>query len=288
MSELKLSITILVSYVITVLGIANIERFQESVIDFSPVFFILIAIVVFSELLITSSLVKIGVRLSYYAVISFWLVVYVLFWAFYLKDSKPIEVHLIQLLLVLLSAVLAYDVGRRIDQLDITLDGLSASAYPNRAQEIQAARGTIAAEITRSRRYHHPLSVLAIRLGVPETGDGYRNLEPIAKDMLERFAVAKTSQILSDLARSTDLVLLDKDRQFVLLCPETNPNSLHILAERIADAVDQQLKTNIEWGSASFPDEALTFDDLLETAQKRLSPFAVSEVADKVVASDNG
>ena len=116
MSELKFSITILVSYVITILGIANIEQFQESIINFSPIFFVFIAVIIFSELIVTSVLIKAGVKLSYYAVISFWMLVYALIWAFYLRDDKPIEVHLIQMLLALFSSVLAYDVGRRIDQ----------------------------------------------------------------------------------------------------------------------------------------------------------------------------
>ena len=280
MSELKFSITILVSYVITILGIANIEQFQESIINFSPIFFVFIAVIIFSELIVTSVLIKAGVKLSYYTVIAFWMLVYVLIWAFYLRDDKPIEVHLIQLLLALFSSVLAYDVGRRIDQVDTTLGGLSSSAYPNRARDIQSSRDLIASEITRSRRYHHPLSILTLRVEKPKGKDSWRDVESLANDMLERFAVAKVSQILSDMARSTDLVFLDRNRQFVVLCPETNPRNITILAERIASAVEDSLQTSIEWGIASFPDEALTFDDLLQTAQRRLSPNGSQNVSE--------
>ena len=104
MSELKLSITILVSYVIAVLGLANIEQFQESILDFSPIFFVLVAVVVFSELILINMLVRMGVKLNYYTIIGLWVLVYVFIWAFYLGNSKPIEVHLIQLLLIILSA----------------------------------------------------------------------------------------------------------------------------------------------------------------------------------------
>jgi GGDEF domain-containing protein len=271
MNALKLSITILVSYVIVVLGIANIDSFQSSVIDFNPAFFILIAIVVFSELMVTGNLIRQGVKISYYTVILFWLIVYVIAWIFYFGDERPIQVQVIQMLLVAISAGLAYDVGKRIGQLDRTLDGLSSSAYPNRARDIHDARDLIAAEITRSRRYHHPLSILTIRLENPKSKSERNGYEPLEKDMLERFAVAKISQILSDLARNTDIILRDKNGQFVLLCPETDANSISILAERIAVSVNENLNSNIGWGSAAFPDEALTFDDLLQTAQKRLS-----------------
>ena len=269
MGDLKLSITRLVSYVIVVLGIANIDSFQSSVIDFNPAFFILIAIIVFSELMITGNLIRQGVRISYYTVILFWLIVYVV-WMFYSRDTRPIQVQAIQLLLVAISAGLAYDVGKRIGQLDKTLDGLSSSAYPNRARDLQDARDLISAEITRSRRYHHPLSILTIRLDKHKNKEGLKDYKALENDMLERFAVAKISHILSDLARNTDLVLRDKNGQFVILCPETDANNISVLAERIAAAVDESLNTDIDWGSAAFPDEALTFDDLLQTARKRL------------------
>lgn len=280
MNELKVSITILVSFVIAVLGLANIEQFQESILDFSPVFFVLIAIIVFSELIIVNMLIRMGVKLSYYAIIGLWIIVYIFIWAFYLRDSKPIEVHLIQLLLIVLSSILAYDVGRRVGELDKTLEGLSSSAYPNRARDIQDSKDLISAEITRSRRYHHPLSILAIRLEKPKSKGGWKDLESLADDMFQRFAIAKASQIFSDLARSTDLVLLDRDGQFVLICPETNLANISIMAERMEAAVEEGLNAKIDWGIAAFPDEAITFDDLLQTAQKRLSQFSQKKITD--------
>jgi len=282
MSDLKLSITILISYVIGVLGIANIDSFQSSVINFNPAFFILIAIIVFSELMITGNLIRKGVKISYYTVILFWVIVY-LVWMFYSKDTRPIQVQAIQLLLVVISAGLTYDVGKRIGQLDATLDGLSSSAYPNRARDIQDAHDLISAEITRSRRYHHPLSILTIRLNKQKNKMVLKDYKSLESDMIERFAVAKISHILSDLARNTDLVLRDKDGQFVILCPETDSNNMPVLAERIAAAVDESLNTDIDWGSAAFPDEALTFDDLLQTAQKRLG----QSISKKITASSD-
>jgi len=273
MNDLKLSITILVSYVTLVLGVANIDSFQSNVIDFNPAFFIFVAVIVFSELMITGYLIRQGLKISYYAVILFWVIMYIFAWVFYFGNDRPIQVQIIQLLLVAISAGLAYDVGKRIGQLDRTLDGLSSSAYPNRARDIQESHDLIAAEITRSRRYHHPLSILTFRLDKQKNRESRKNkdYEALQNDMLERFAVAKISQILSDLARNTDIVLRDKDGQFVLLCPETDANTISILADRVVAAVDESLNTKICWGSAAFPDEALTFDDLLQTARKRLS-----------------
>lgn len=280
MSELKLSIVTLFFFVVALLGISNVETFQESVINFSPIFFVLIAVVLFSELLIVGRLMKAGVRMSQYSVIAFWLVVYGVIWYVYLRTDKPIEVNMIQLLLVLLTAVLAFDVGRRVDQTDLALEGLASSAYPNRARELQAAGEIISAEITRSRRYHHPLSILAVRLEKNKAWNEWKDMKLLANDIFERFAFAKVSQILSDHARSTDMILRDGNGQFILMCPETNQASMTILAERIARAIKKDLDAVVECGVASFPDEALTFDDLLFRAKEKYTPTKVQENPD--------
>ena len=275
MSELKQSILILFIFVVTLLGIANVDAFQESIINFSPVFFVMIAVILFSELIIVGSLIKAGVRLSQYSVIVFWLVVYGFIWYFFIGDEKAFEVNLLQMLLVLLTAVLAFDVGRRIDQTDIALEKLASSAYPNRALDIQGAREIISSEIARSRRYHHPLSVLTIRLEKGKAWGDWKDLKLLANEILEKFAIAKVSQILSDHARSTDMVLRDRDGQFALVCPETGLGNTAILAHRIAEAVRKELDSGVEFGSASFPDEALTFEDLLSIANERSSPVVL-------------
>lgn len=269
MSELKLSITILVSYVIALLGIANIDRFQDNVLDLTPAFFIIVAVVVFSELILVGVLIRSGVKINSYAVIAFWVFIYIsASVAFPDALLQPIE-YIVQALLIILSSFLAYDVGRRIGELDKTLEGLSSNAYPNRVRDIYSSRDLISAEITRSRRYHHPLSVLTIRLEKPKDKQSWKELNSLANDMIERFAIAKASQILSDMARSTDVILQDRNGEFVLLCPETNLTNATIVAERIEAAVAAGLNAKIEWGSAAFPDEALTFEDLLNVARNR-------------------
>lgn len=271
MSELKLSITILLSYVIAVMGVANIDEFQESILDFNPEFFILMAVAAFFQLIVTGNLIRAGVKITQYLIILFWLGIYSLFWIFYFGNSRPIEVQLIQLLLLLITAGLAYDVGKRIAKVDKVMESLSSSAYPNRVYDVQFSREIVEAEMARSRRYHHPLTLLAIRLNKKEKSrDDLKRHDSLERDMLERFAVAKIGQILSDHARTTDIILRDKDGQFILLCPETNSKNAKILAQRICQAIEEQVNLQVDYGVAEFPDEALTFEDLLFAARNRL------------------
>jgi GGDEF domain-containing protein len=213
-----------------------------------------------------------------------WAVIYALVWLQYWRfdSGTSLQELLLQFILVELAAGLAFDVGRRIGQIDKILEGLSSSAYPNRTKHIHAAQEIINDELTRCRRYHHPLSLLVIRLERVKEKNATQHLEPLERDMLERFANAKIGQILNELLRSTDIILQDHDGHFVLLCPETEYQNLIILAERLSVAVKSDLDAKISWGFALFPDEALNFKDLLQVAKQRIAPAEIAGTLTKV------
>jgi GGDEF domain-containing protein len=95
-------------------------------------------------------------------------------------------------------------------------------------------------------------------------------LKGIQHDLLNRFTSARVGQIIDDRIRQTDLVLRDRRGRFIILCPETDLENASSLAQRIAQAVKDRTSLHVLWGAAAFPEEALTFDDLLQKARERL------------------
>jgi GGDEF domain-containing protein len=65
-------------------------------------------------------------------------------------------------------------------------------------------------------------------------------------------------------------VLRDRRGRFIILCPETDLENASLLAKRISQAVKERISLRVLWGVAAFPEEALTFDDLLQKARERL------------------
>ncbi|CAG1771368.1 hypothetical protein BAC3_01764 [uncultured bacterium] len=288
MNNYKNSIILLFSYTMLVLGIAQVQYIEENVLNFNRVFFILFTLTILSELLFVGQLIKQGFRISIYMFLGFWAVVYLVVWASYWRVDKPLplQILLLQFILIELAAGLAFNVGRNIGQLDKTLDGLSETTYPNRAIEIEEAEERINDELARCRRYHHSLPILTLQLDTKNVGEAYRQDEPLQRDMLVRFTNAKFSQIISELSRNMDLILRDRKGKFVILCPETKAENMAVLAERIQVEVFAQLGLNISWGAAVFPDDALTFDDLITVAQRRIKSGVNSDQLMKVEAME--
>ena len=267
MKNLRDSVVLLLTFLSLVFGIAQVEGFEDNILNFQAAFFIMLAIVTVLGVLGPSR-----VKISLYSYIIAWAIIYVFVWAFYwrfLPNPRNVQELIIQFLLIEIAAGLAYAIGKNIDQVEYLLDGLSASTYPNRTLNLDIARDRIGAELTRSRRYNRPLSVLILEFDLINQEN--KTEEIVQRDLLKRFTFAKVGQILGDYARQTDLILDDQSNHFVIVCPETDYQATKILADRIRIAIKEQMNAWVMWGTASFPNEALTFDDLLSTARERIS-----------------
>lgn len=266
MNDLRNSVALLFFFLLLIFGVAQVNYIEENVLNFSPVFFVLVTLAVVTGLLLRPSK-----RLTIYSFIVGWGLVYGMTWLLYWRaySHEPVQVLIIQFMLVEISAGLAFDVGRQMSQVAGLLRGLTASTYPNRTIELAAAQDRISAELTRSRRYHHPLSLLVIQIERFTS----RNLEEhptLQRDILSQFASAKVGQIISERARETDIIMRDSQGRFIVLCPETSHDSSDTLARRIQQAVSEHMGAEIASGTAHFPTEALTFEDLVQMAEERL------------------
>ncbi len=272
MKDLRNAVILLFLYLIIVLGIAQVEEFEKQVLNFRPAFFIMLALAVFIGLVLPAR-----VRLSMYVLLGAWAVVYAGVWWFrwrHLADPPTIQELGVQFLLVELSAGLSYYVGRYIGQVDDLVEGLAVGTYPNRTLDIRDAEERIKIEFTRSRRYDSPLSVLVVQLDMG--GEGEQQARSLQRDLLQRFAFAKVGQVINENARQTDLIISEQSRCFILLCPETEHRDSVVLAERISRMVLEKVGMRVKWGSATFPRDALTFEELLVVARQRLGSSALA------------
>lgn len=189
------------------------------------------------------------------------------------NSTTSIEFSIIVLECVLLGAGvwIAHQLAVQINHAESLMDALAFGAFPNRVQDIEAEGQRIKVELTRSRRYQRPLSLLVIEV---ESRDGRATpqlMKNVQNDLMSRFTFARVGQIIDDLVRQTDLSLKDRRGRHVILCSETNYSNVTILANRISRTIEEKMGCQMSWGVASFPEEALTFEDLLQKASDRLA-----------------
>ena len=267
MRELRSSLLLLLAYIIGLLGIAQIQYLETNYINFEEAFFIMFALAATVGVLLPGLF-----RPSIYLTLIFWAIIYGLVWFLYwrIREDPPTTLVLgLQFILVELSAGLSHFVGLHLDEVEFLLDGLSAYTYPNRMLSLNDARERINTEMMRSRRFNHPLTVLIVQMKDAGGKETWSNMKNLQRDLLKRFAVAKTGQLISNLARQTDLIVQENNERFMVICPETDREHSAILAERISKVVQNEMESDVVWGCASFPEESFTFDELFELALHR-------------------
>jgi GGDEF domain-containing protein len=257
-------------YLALIFGLGQADYLGRPLIHFASYFYLLAMIGVpatlfFPHVTRVSAAVPIGIWGMVYAILSF------VINRGHTSTAGDFAVIVLEFLLLELGVWLAYRLAEQIAHAESVIDELALDAFPHRAQELDEGSHRVRTEFNRSRRYHRPLSLLILEVDPQSYNSNGEVLKAIQYDIVNRFTVARVGQIIDDRLRQTDLVLRDRRWSYVIICPETDLSAALLLAQRITETVREKTGLTIQWGAAAFPEEALTFDDLLKKARQRLT-----------------
>jgi hypothetical protein len=268
MTNLKRSFFGLAFYLLVVFVLAQTDYVGRPIINFASYFYLSVMVAVPITLFFPS----IG-RVSFYIPLIVWAGFYLVLLQTIDRSASAVEgefsVIVLEFLLLETGVWFAHQLAIQVNHAESVMDGLALSAFPHQVTDIESEHRRITIELTRSRRYHRSLGLIVIEAETDDEKLTRELLKSIQHDLLSRFSSARLGQIIDNRVRQTDVVMRDHSGKFVILCPETDLDSTTILAIRIAKDVKARMDMRVRWGAASFPDEALTFDDLLLTARTR-------------------
>jgi len=167
---------------------------------------------------------------------------------------------------------LAHRVATPLQEFTEAVESITFTNTNNRIKPISEADEEIQIEMFRSRHNHHPLSVVLVELE-PESLQAALNraVQEVQQTMLSNYVINNIAHTLSKYLRRTDLILEQRDQgRFLIMCPDTTAGDLKLLVEYIQAVAVEQLGTSIACGVATFPDEAITFEELVNRAESHL------------------
>jgi GGDEF domain-containing protein len=279
MTNLKRSFFGAAVYLAVIFVLGQADYADRPLINFANYFYLAVLV----AMPLTLFFPKIS-RISVYAPLLFWAVVYIALLQLinrnYSANRGELAVVALEFMMLEVGVWFAHQLASQISHAESIMDALALSAFPNRARDIDSENQRIKIELTRSRRYHRPLSVVMIESESEDEKIIREAFKNIQHDLMSRFTSARVGQIIDDRIRQTDLVLRDYKGRFIVLCPETDLPNASLLAKRISQAIKERTSLRVLWGVAAFPEEALTFEDLLQKARDRLtdSTALLSEV----------
>lgn len=270
MTQLRLSLLILIIIIGVFLNIERVDIGSEyDVVNLQSFVYILAFFVVTSTLLLPKRFRPTTVYL-----ILFWGAIYFLA-KLVVFDRRPLfggiytYLTITELSLLSLLSLSSNRVAKDLFDVEDTIANVTLDDVSRRVRHFDQAEEDISKEFARSRRQNVPISVMILKVHLDDAElKVQRTAEEMMQAMLKRYATNKLVRLLDRELRRSDLVLnRPKDDQVVLVLPETANPGTDILAQRIRAIVQEQLGIKLSTGYATFPDQALTFDDLLHQAE---------------------
>lgn len=196
----------------------------------------------------------------------------------FFSDQKPIfggiQAYIYVTELALLSSVtfLAYGLSRALHDFEAAVEDVTLGDIRQQVPPLNEALEDIQKHMTFGRRYRRPLSVVIVELERDSLQlTLHRAVQEVQRTMMTRYALTRLARAFTRDLRRTDVMLEHREQgRLVILCPETDAGESAALVRRLQELVTDHHGISVACGSASFPDEALTFEELVRKAESHL------------------
>ncbi|MEI7987608.1 MAG: hypothetical protein WCI88_01105 [Chloroflexota bacterium] len=179
-------------------------------------------------------------------------------------------VTIIEIILLILGIILARSLAGRIVDFEEVIENITLGDL-NHVRTLEESIEDIETEFYRSLRHELPMTIMVIE---PETGKMDDKLHEAVKEvqnsMMNRYIGVNLLRKIRKQLRRPDLLvdLLDNNR-FMIVYPDTSRDTSAVILGKVEESA-KRAGILVSCGIASFPDDAVTFDELMNVAEKDL------------------
>lgn len=179
-------------------------------------------------------------------------------------------------LLLGITIVLAYNLGRSLTEFLAAVEDMTFSNKGGRLHTEAEAHDMVHLEMISSRRTQRPLSLVVLQANASSVNlMMHRLIQDVQRLMIQRYLLVTITRVLSRHARRTDIIIEGKQPgRLALLTPETSRREALALGERLTQIAQARLGIDASYSVATFPDQALTYEELLNVAEQGLGAQA--------------
>jgi hypothetical protein len=184
-----------------------------------------------------------------------------------------------ELALFLLAVFLAQKLALNLEEFE---EAKKIFSFANIAKikRVEEAQEEIQTEIYRSRRFQRPLSVIVLEQDANKLQENINKaVQDVQHSLMKEYISAMVARELSAQLRQTDILLEhDKKGRLVILSPDTDSDGINAFIHRLRLLAGNDLFA-VNFGAATFPHHALTFEQLLEQAELNLQQQLNSRIS---------
>lgn len=204
-------------------------------------------------------------------------------WHYNLLAGYALPLTVTQISAIVLTGLLARQIHKGLAEFEGTITHITFNHVGKLPESFSEAQGPMYREVKRARRYQRPLTVIALKV---DNQAVQAALPQIVKDvqqaMMQQFVLAGIAHVLDDNMHDFDTIAL-RGNDFIIVLPELSAEEAPLVAQRLEKVVKEKMNINPQIGTASFPNEAVTFESLIELAVANADRPSQDQTDPKVV-----
>jgi GGDEF domain-containing protein/membrane protein implicated in regulation of membrane protease activity len=184
--------------------------------------------------------------------------------------GTAIPLTVTEICVIALTTILARWVSSGLSEFESAIAHITIGRVGKLPEPFSTGQGEMYREVRRARHHQRPLMLMAI--GVEEESVQValdRMVQEVQRAMMKQYVLSGVSKILCDELADYNIIAQRNDH-FLALLPEVTPAKLTDLIERLHKTVSERVGVTLQIGTASFPEDAMTFESLMEKAVREM------------------
>jgi len=206
---------------------------------------------------------------SYWMLLAVSIVAFLVYKGFWGRDlilGAALPLTVTQISAIVLTAIIARQINVGLREFEEVINNITFGQIGTRPKPFSEMQGAIYSELKRSRRYHRPLSIVSLRISEESIRVVLpKMIKAVQQAMMKEYIFANVSRILDDSIDDFGTITL-RDNHFLVVLPEKTSDEASQVAQHLEEAIGNKMALSLATGMANFPDDAITFDALIDQA----------------------
>jgi hypothetical protein len=173
---------------------------------------------------------------------------------------------------IALTIILARWVSNGLGEFESAIAHITIGSVGKLPEPFSVGQGEMYREVRRARHHQRPLMLMAV--GVEEESIQValdRMVQEVQQAMMKQYVLSGVAKTLCAELEDYNIIAQRNDH-FLTLLPEVTSGQLADLTGRLRRVVSEQVGVTLQIGTASLPEDAVTFESLVEKAIEDMNP----------------
>jgi GGDEF domain-containing protein len=171
---------------------------------------------------------------------------------------------------IVLTLLLTRQLTRALGEFQEAVAAITIPHVGKLVDAFSASQGEMYQEVRRARQYNRPLALLALKIKENSINIALQAVMKEAQQaMVDELVLAGVAGALCDKLQDYDIIGR-QNSYFLVLLPETKREDVPGVINRLCSAVSERAGVKLQVAAATFPDNALTLDGLLQQAVQQI------------------